>query len=220
MDPQRPYFIFCLTMQNHGDWDMNDSSFDIVQVKGDYGSYTDCINEYLTSIYLSDQAFRGLIDYYSEVDRPTIICMMGDHAPTFVEDIADQNLPELEKGIKMRSTPFVIWANFPIDEQESGDISMIYAVPLLLKTAGLPLSPYYRYLLDMKAQVPIITSFNSFVDKSGQEYHFTDQTAYTELLEKYFYMEYNNISSDSKREERLFEPLRLDVHGKCKQSSK
>lgn len=177
-----------------------------MHVQNDYGNYNDILNEFLSSIRLSDIAFKNLTDYYSNVDRPTIICMMGDHAPSFATDIADKSLTGIEKEIKLRSTPFIIWANFSIKAQDVGSMSMIYSIPVMLETAGIKLSPYYQYMLNMKNQVPIVTSFGSYLDKNGDEYQYTDETPYKELLDQYFFMEYNNASAKGGRVEDLFLP--------------
>ena len=52
-------------------------------------------------------------------------------------------------------TPLYIWANFELDESELGSIGMPFVVPTLLKVAGVPLSGYYEYMLDVNRDVPI-----------------------------------------------------------------
>ena len=61
----------------------------------------DQINEYLTSIKLSDEAFMYLVNYFKTIDRPVVICMVGDHSPAFAKDIVDKKY-ENDKYIEYR----------------------------------------------------------------------------------------------------------------------
>lgn len=40
------------------------------------------VDQYLSLIKKSDTALQELIEYYSQVDEPTIICIFGDHQPS------------------------------------------------------------------------------------------------------------------------------------------
>ena len=42
-------------------------------------------NRYLSLVKRSDEAFQELVDYFSNVSEPTILCMFGDHLPS-IED--------------------------------------------------------------------------------------------------------------------------------------
>lgn len=203
--PQGPRFLFVLTFQNHGDWCRNDSKYDIVHTNIDYGDYTDDVNEYLSCIYMSDEAFDELIRYYEEINRPVIICMVGDHAPTLVKDITDTKYSDDEKELRQRSVPFVIWSNKYKFNQDIGTISMIYLIPTMLKEAGIPLSDYYEYLLKMKNDVPVLTSYGVYYDKDGTKHTYDEKTEYTEEIENYFILEYNNVCDKKGQVKELFQ---------------
>ena len=135
--PDVPRFAYLLTIQNHGDWNRNENQYDTVHTGRDYGDQTTPVNEYLTSMSQSDQAFADLIDYYQKNERPVIICMVGDHAPSFVTDITDESYSEEEKQLLQRSVPFVIWSNLFTSTEDAGTMSMIYLMPTVLQAAGL-----------------------------------------------------------------------------------
>lgn len=187
-----PRFLYMLTIQNHGKWDLNDSEYDKIHITEGEFEITDTINEYLTSISLSDEAFFELTEYFKNVDRPVVLCMVGDHCPSFAGEIADADLSADEKALKLRETPLYIWANFELDESELGSIGMPFVVPTLLKVAGVPLSGYYEYILEISKNVPIITSYGKYFDKNyncfsvGEEPH-------CDLVDQYFQVEYSNL---------------------------
>lgn len=201
-----PRFQYLLTMQNHGDWEMNDSQYDTVHALNDFGEYDEQVDEFLTCIYLSDRAFKELTDYFSQVNRPVIICMMGDHAPSFASSIVDVKYSGDESALLLRRVPLLIWANFELENQNLGTISANYVVPTLLDLAGVKLSPYYSYMLQMKEDIPILSSYGNYYDVEGNLYTYDADTGtkYEEAVDNYFYLEYNNLNSGRKQE--LFDP--------------
>lgn len=187
-----PRFLYMLTIQNHGKWDLNDSEYDKIHITEGEFEITDTINEYLTSISLSDEAFFDLTEYFKNVDRPVVLCMVGDHCPSFAGEIADADLSADEKALKLRETPFYIWANFELDKSELGSIGMPFVVPTLLKVAGVPLSGYYEYILEMSKNVPIITSYGKYFDKNYNCFS-VGEGPHCDLVDQYFQVEYSNL---------------------------
>ena len=61
---EEPRFIYLLTYQNHGGYEQNPSEFDKVHTNADFGEFTDDVNEYLTGVQMSAEAFRELTDYF------------------------------------------------------------------------------------------------------------------------------------------------------------
>jgi len=188
-----PIFSYFLTIQNHGGWDMNNPEEDTVHVQKDFGELTETVNEFLSCIRLSDEAFAGLVEYYEQVDRPTIICMVGDHSPSFIGDIPNDSLTKEEREVLERSAPFVIWANFDIEEKNMGTISLNYLVPTLLETSQVKPSAYYAYMQDLREQVPVFTSCGYYIGDDGQTYAYGDDSEYIEEVNNYFYLEYNRL---------------------------
>lgn len=197
-----PVFMYCLTIQNHGQWDQNESKYDVVQTASDYGEYTDVINEYESCIYLSDKAFETLVDYYSSVERDVIIVMVGDHCPSFASDIANKfetttTGDELERNL--HSTPFVIWSNHEgILNDVIGDknrFSLFYLAPTVLQAAGMPLSGYYDYLVNMRDAVPVIMKNGTYYDSDFVKYGVSQNSEYSDLVNRYLHYEYLNINN-------------------------
>lgn len=201
-----PQFMFLLTFQNHGGYEQNEASLDTVHTGKDFGSLTDDVDEYLSSIKLSAEAFRELTDYYSECDRDVIICMVGDHAPSFITSLPGREgqIAEMESIIQ-RSVPYVIWSNFDADfEMYTEYASMVDLVPMVLKASGMPLSPFYQNILVLHEVLPVRTSEGLYMDKSMQLGRYNSESEYYDLLNQYYYMEYNSLLEDEEYQKQLF----------------
>lgn len=202
-DAKTPQFIYLLTIQNHGGWDSNERNLDTVHAINDFGEYDEEVDEYLSCIQLSDLAFKKFTDQLQEIDRDIIVCMVGDHGPAFLNQIStDSNSSYLSRN----RVPFVIWTNYDIEDEENLEgqtFSMLYLVPAFLNLAQINLSPYYEYMLDLKNEVPIITPYQCYYDKLGNEYQYDSFSDYTEMLNNYFYLEYNSLQKN--RQQNLFD---------------
>lgn len=197
LSEEKPIFCYLLTIQNHGDWDSNPSENDIVHVIDYDGNKAqeEKLNEYLSCISLSTNALNDLITYFKNSDRPVVVCMAGDHAPSFVEEITDKAIDN--KAILQRAVPFVIWANFPIAGQQDVMISMNELGVLLLQTSGVKMLPYYNYLLELSQTVPILTGYGNYIDKDGITGSYTNEDTYNAEIQKYFWLEYDNLRKTS-----------------------
>ena len=195
-----PRFFYLLTIQNHGGYELSADEYDTVHVKQDFGDLTDDVNEFLTSIRLSDYAFKNLTDYFLTVDRPVIICMVGDHSPKFSTTLPTSGYDNEELDLIHRKVPFFIWANYSLEQHDLGTISLNYIIPTLLDVANIPKNPYYSYQLDLKNQIPIITSYGKYYDNLGNSYIFSDNSQIPNhaKINEYFHLEYYNIMSSVK----------------------
>ena len=125
--------------------------------------------------------------------------MFGDHQPSietgFIEEIMGvdslSNLtPEQEQ--KRYCTPFYIWANYDIEEQTIERVSSNYLSSLVLKTAGIKLTEYNKYLLNLSTTLPVIDNAG-YIDSAGVHYKWSDASPYTSILDEYEKIQYNNI---------------------------
>lgn len=180
-----PLFLFEVTMQNHSGYTESYANFTPDVVMEDGG--TDALNMYLSLLRQSDLAFEDLITYFAGQEEDTVIVFFGDHQPSdsVVEPVLKQNgksgstLTEEEQKDRY-VVPFVIWANFDIEEADGVEISANYLSELVLSAAGLPLSPYQQYLEEIREQIPVI---------SAEETRLAD-TAYEDALTEYQKMQY------------------------------
>lgn len=202
-----PRFMYLLTIQNHGGYEQNDPAYDTVHTQHDFGDLTDDVDEYLTSIQMSAEAFVELTEYFSSSDRHVIICMVGDHAPSFIKELpANKEMTVEESEIAKRVVPYVIWANYDAEFPSYTEYaSMVDLAPMVLETAGLPLTAYYQYILNLHDIVPVRTSTGIYMDRDGLVGTYDSNSDYYELLTQYYYMEYNALSAGDEYRRDLFE---------------
>ena len=219
MPEDKPRFSFLVSIQSHGDYDMNDASLDVVHAATDYGEYDKLMDEYLSCIKMTDAAVQELCDYftaqYEKTGRKVIVAMAGDHAPSFVTHVADPSFAagnDLE--LLQRSTPFFIWANYPLEHTDAAisttdplnRMDMVMLTPTLLQQAGLPLSDYYKYLLEMKQNTPVVTAANDYMKADGTTAEYGVDPALDAWVKGYLNLEYNNIGAHAKRDQSIFDP--------------
>lgn len=203
---ERPRFFYLLTYQNHGGYEQNDSSFDLVHTYDDYGDLTDDVNEYLTSVSFSSSAIHDLIERLREWDHPVILCMVGDHPPVFLNTIAGKpGMTQDEEELWRHAVPYVIWANYEYNAEEiSQYASMTDLIPMLLASSSMPVTPFYQQILNVHKSLPVRTSFGLCMDPNGNIMHFDDSDYLNDELRQYYYMEYNELLTGEDYNAQLF----------------
>ena len=217
MPEDKPRFGFLVSIQSHGDYTMNDASLDIVHAATDYGEYDELMDEYLSCIHMSDDAVQELCDYftkqYEETGRKVVLALAGDHAPSFVDHVADKTRTEgNDLQILERSTPFFIWANYPLENIDAATstadplnrMDMVMLAPTIAQQAGLPLTGYYKYLLAMKQQTPVVTAANDYMKVDGTYGTYGEDESLDAWVKGYLALEYNNIGAHAKRVQSIF----------------
>lgn len=198
-DKSQPYFTFNVTMQNHGGYTPSCINFNEAIYATSSSKDYNKANKYLSLVKASDDAFKELIEYFSKVKEPTIICMFGDHQPNVepkfiaeclgVEDLSNLTV---EQEQKRHTTPFYIWANYDIEEQQIDMLSSNYLSSLVLQTAGVKLTKYNEYLLNLSKVLPVINTVG-YIDADGNYYKWSDTSPYTSILSEYEKLQYNSI---------------------------
>lgn len=208
----QPLFLFEVTMQNHGGYSRDYPGFEPTIELTQFEKKTTqiiAVEKYLTLIKKSDEAFGELVDYFKEEKEKTVILMFGDHQPSdyITNPLLNLNgidressLEEFQKGYVV---PFVIWANYDIEEETVDKMSVNYLSSLLLKKSGIPMSNYQIYLEELRTSLPVLTG-NVFIDQDGT-YHTLDETVWKEEKEEYASLQYNHLVDTSHRVESFFE---------------
>lgn len=197
-ETEDPFFLFTVTMQNHGGFSK------------DYGNMVNEIEitdealkdaeaeQYLSLVKKSDDAFKELVEYFEDQDEPTMIVMWGDHQPSvhdefyeklYGKDLDDLTIEELQKKYQV---PFLIWANYDIEEKEIEALSANYLSSYVLKTAGLEMTPYQRYLYDLSKKIPVLNAVG-YIGDDGQYYEHGSESEYADYIENYRILQYNNV---------------------------
>ena len=90
--------------------------------------------------------------------------MFGDHMPgieqEFYEELYGKKLDNVkgEELLKRYTVPFIIWANYDIEEKDNLITSTNYLQSLLFETAGLPKSSIAKFTDKVRTQIPAINS--------------------------------------------------------------
>ena len=205
-----PFYLFNVTMQNHSGYDQDFDNLDMpisIEEKCDDPE----LKRYLNLIHHSDTALKSLIEYFSKQEDPTVIVFFGDHEPGLSNEvyskILGKNVEKLsaEENMDLYKTPFLIWANYDIEEQENVNISMNYLSTLMLESTGMKLSPFNQFLLDIHKQIPVLTT-NGYFGEDGSYYSLKDESSpYYETLRKYQILQYNDLFDKKKRIENFFD---------------
>ena len=216
-----PLFAFEVTMQNHGGYSneyedlTNEIQFTDAaeEMRSVHRVQTEATEKYLTLIKKTDDAFRELIEYFKEQDEKTIIVMFGDHQPA--EYVTNSVLRLLGKDVSTRNdttdklktsyeVPFVMWANYDIEEKEVDAISVNYLSSLLMDTAGLEKTEYQTWLEKLQQQYPVITA-NFYQDADGT-FKAWEQEKSSGILNDYAILQYNNLVDKKHRISDFFVP--------------
>ena len=204
-----PRFTYLLTLQNHGGYKLNDSSYDTFHVSSTrFGDLTDEINEYLTSIDMSADAFAELIAQLDSYDRPLVLLMVGDHSPAFASQLLPEGqLSDAEREILLRQVPYFVWSNTDFDDSQFPEfITMTDLIPRLLKASGMPMSPYYETILELGQTLPVRTSTGYYRDYRGQYGTISANPEYAALVSNYHCMAYNNLAKQEDYQAEWFLP--------------
>ena len=200
-DENQPFFLFNVTMQNHGGYTERASNFS-QQIyitdedgnravrhteRGDTDLYP-LANQYLSLVKESDTAFRELLEYFSEQEEPTVICMFGDHQPNietaYLQELLGVNSlysMTTEQDQQRYVTPFYIWANYDIEEQTVERLSSNYLSSYVLQVAGAQMPVFNRYLLTLSKTLPVIDTVG-YIDAAGNYYSNGEISDYTPLM--------------------------------------
>ncbi len=131
--------------------------------------------------------------------------MFGDHQPSieteFYEELFGKKQRDwsFEDIQKRYVTPFVIWANYDIEEGKDVLLSNNYLENLLLKQAGVELPLYNQYLEKVSREIPVM-NVNGYMDLEGNWHKYdTDETEVVkELLHNYEFLQYAYYSDMDK----------------------
>lgn len=165
----KPFFSFLVTMENHGTYEDKPYQKRTIKVTNQNLSEETrhILNNYVQGVKNADTALKYLIDYFEKVDEPTIVVMFGDHLPALGTNysvykelgyVQSEDFTAREY-IKLHTTPFVIWNNYNRKQENAGIMNVHYIAPYMLSQSNVDMPKYFRFLLELKKEVPAYTSF-------------------------------------------------------------
>lgn len=154
----QPLFIFDVTMQNHGGYE---TDYEATVHLTDYEDMP-MTEQYLSLIRESDQALQYLIEYYENVDEPTMIILFGDHQPsvedTFYEALYGCSFEEAagEDYLRRYITPFLVWTNYDTESMLEENLSAMFLSCTILERANLEITDFISFLCFLYRQCPVV----------------------------------------------------------------
>ena len=191
---KKEMFIFCVTIQNHGGYEnITFDEDDLVSLEGDLNHYNDA-REYLSLVRVSDNELKKLFDYFSNVNDPVVICVFGDHQPGLNGDFYDELYGKkseyltTEEKTEKYMTPYLIWANYDLGQEERFDTSANFLGSILLKKAGLPQDSLNMFLLEMQESIPMINP--DYIKMANEKWLNLTEYQENEWIQNYSILQY------------------------------
>ncbi len=214
-NPQKPYFNFTVTIQNHGPYPAKDMGFGNIlkQTDGMSDDMYHIINNYLKGIGDTDALLGEICDFASAQEKPIVILFFGDHLPYLDENDVGFELigydikPQTYEGLQNKhTTPYVMWCNDSAKEiikknrgavkrGKGPEISSGFLAAELLDYLGMEKSDYFRFVYDFKDRVNIITPYYY---KSGETYFKKPDEEISSMIEDYKILQYYNFREYAK----------------------
>ena len=127
-----------------------------------------------------------------------MILFFGDHQPQVATNFYTEMLGgdfekvDIATAQQRQEVPFFLWANYDIPEEDGVVTSLNYLSALLVETAGLPMTDYQRFLLQLQERVPALNAMG-YMDTDGAWQ--TDRSALSETAQawllRYESLQYN-----------------------------
>ncbi len=200
-----PVFSFNVTMQNHSSYDdpFDNLKMEIEAVNTE--EITDKrmfrMNQYLSLVLLTDRALENLIRRLEQRERPTVLLFFGDHEPydnvSYLITERNERLGVLqgdEDTWNRYKVPFILWANYDIEEEKDVEMSVNYLGGFLLDRIGIPLSNYQNFVKETEESYPVLSAIRT-VDSDGNSFN-TDTLLGDEILQAYQSMQYYELFDD------------------------
>ena len=206
---RNPFYFFNVTIQNHAGYTLAGGKVDGGIEITSTNSKTEQAEQFLNLMKKSDEALEELITYFKKVEEPTVIVLFGDHQPRVEGSFYDS----LDEGVENAGSlahvelryhvPFMIWANYDIEEQSDVELSANYFGAYTKQVIGLNLTGYDKYLLDLHEKLPSITSV-AYIDAEGNVYNPDEPSDYDPLIKEYQMIQYNGLIDGKHRVEEFF----------------
>lgn len=179
-----PLFLFGVTMQNHGPYDVKRyESYDIDVIAPISSKELGHLKCYAQGVADADQALGDLVNYFSSQEAPTILVFFGDHLPMLGKNFSvfkdcgyiksqDPLKWSEEEKLRMASIPFGIWSNKGLEPKDIGSVSPARLGLEILKQVPMVDSSHFRHLHQIYEVHPVINKrvYNpGRIEKEGKE---------------------------------------------------
>ncbi|MCL2874585.1 MAG: LTA synthase family protein [Defluviitaleaceae bacterium] len=182
-----PQFIYALSMQNHQPFNeekYEGLEFDISAASDKLDEHSQGVfNALLYGIYDADASLGQIVEFFENIDEPTIIIFLGDHLPGLtidqensiysILDYVSSSSPrdwDTNELRQMLSTDFIVWNNFGAELDVPFESSTIRLGVDILRWANIPKNRYFTILEWFSHYVHIYRD-RIFIGRDGTAYH-------------------------------------------------
>ncbi|SES99690.1 LTA synthase family protein [[Clostridium] polysaccharolyticum] len=185
-------FLFNVTMQNHGGYLYDGDNIEYTTRSKVYPYRT--LSQYLSLIDKTDEALEYLVNYFKQVEEPTVIMFYGDHQPGLETDLYEKMFGRsydcftIGDYQKRYTVPYYIWANYPLKDVPSHEqVSTNYLSAIMKEAAGMPMDSWDNFRKAVRAKYPVLTS-RLIVNANGER--FSRGTVEDEIFGQYATIQY------------------------------
>ena len=173
LETDEPQFIFDVTMQNHGGYNIGNTPPELLrtfEVDGLDDSENAQLSEYISCVSYSDHDLMGFLEQLRSINRPVIVVFFGDHQPSVAPMLNDAIYPDedpdsLEHVSREYSTPYFVWANYDVagNDQlsEAKNTCLSYLSAQMVEAVGAPLTDFQKTKLVAEQGMPSLCSIGA-----------------------------------------------------------
>jgi len=197
---EQPYFCYTLTIENHLSYikpkyqTFSEEERPVKVIKPEITD-TDQRNElqhYIDGLVMADRSLGKLLKYLEQEEtRPTLLVFLGDHRPSLRRNVPWMYKKSKDKKVQMHTVPVLIWANYPISQDETMKQTCdMSAMPgYILRQLGYELPPQLLVARRFHRQYPIYSP-NFIRDRAGKSIS-ADEIAKAKVFQDYRMMQYD-----------------------------
>ena len=181
-DPERPYFSYNLSYQNHGPYDSTktcDTAY--INQNGLTDISYNILNNYIEGISDTTRRIAGFIDYFRARSEPVVVVLFGDHKPwlgsnneVYRELGIDVDFTGTQGFYDFYTTPYLIWANDAAKAAlgsdftgAGGDFSPCFLMNRLYEACGWGGNAYMKATGELERYVSVISTATGFFEENG-----------------------------------------------------
>ena len=153
----KPFFSYVITMQNHGGYDYKYNAGNITVTESSKCKNIQALQTYANLTYNSIEAFKSFINYFANIDEPTIVVMFGDHIPGLKGMGYESDFSGFSNTLKVRTTPLIVWNNYNLPSEKWEYVNAYNLATKVLNYANVKMDTFYLYGLAIE-NVPALTN--------------------------------------------------------------
>lgn len=144
----KPFFAHIVTMQNHGGYSYIYDKHGIKELEKFGTNKNKNLETYANLLKESDESLAYLVEYFEAQNEPVIIVFYGDHSPNFegLNWNPFTNSNNIDEVLKQYTTPFLIWNNMGLKQQDYGYINAYKLGAKVLELINIDDDPYFNLI--------------------------------------------------------------------------